>query len=80
VDEQTTLQRHLGHVRKGNRKPQVPPHTPENDIARIVTPFEGIRRGDRHVSPYQIPIRFSQRYPNKRLCFTDPSDDAATLD
>jgi hypothetical protein len=29
-----------------------------------VTPFEGIRRGDGHVSPYQILIliRFSQRY------------------
>jgi hypothetical protein len=37
-------------------------HTPENDIARIVTPFEGIGRGDGHVSPYQILIRFSQRY------------------
>jgi predicted P-loop ATPase len=38
------------------RKPQVPPHAPENDIARIVTPFEGIRRGDGHVSPYQILV------------------------
>ena len=62
VDEQTTFERHLGHMRKGNRKPQVPPHTRENDIARIVTPFEGIRRGDGHVPPYQILIRFSQRY------------------
>jgi hypothetical protein len=62
VDEQTTFERHLGHVRKGDRKPQVPPNAPENDIARIVTPFEGIRRGDGHVSPYQILIRFSQRY------------------
>ena len=40
---------------------------PENDIARIMTPFEGVRRGDRHVSPYQILIRFSQRY--LYLCF-----------
>ena len=62
VDEQTTFERHLGHVRKGDRKPQVPPHAPENDIARIVTPFEGVRRDDGHVSPYQILIRFSQRY------------------
>ena len=37
-------------------------HTSENDIARIVTPFEGIRRGDGHASPYQILIQFSQRY------------------
>jgi hypothetical protein len=28
-----------------------------------MAPFEGIRRGDGHVSPYQILIRFSQRYP-----------------
>jgi hypothetical protein len=42
VNEQTTFERHLGHVRKGDRKPQLPPHTPENDIARIVTPFEGV--------------------------------------
>jgi len=39
VDQQTTFQRHLGHVRKGNRKPQVPLRTPENEIARVVTPF-----------------------------------------
>jgi hypothetical protein len=54
VNEQTTFERHLGHVRKGDRKPQVPPHAPENDIARMVTPFEWIRRGDGQVSPYQI--------------------------
>jgi hypothetical protein len=46
---------HLGHVRKGDRKPQVPPHAPENDVARILTPFEGIRRGDGHVSPLPDP-------------------------
>jgi len=51
----------MGHVRKGDRKSQVPPHTPENDIARIVTPFEGIRRGDGHVSPYQILIPYGQK-------------------
>src|SRR5215467_11531830 len=62
VNEKTTFERHLGHVRKGDRKPQVPPHAPENDIDRIVTPFEGIRRGYGHASPYQILIRFSQRY------------------
>jgi hypothetical protein len=62
VDKQTTFQCHLGHVRKGDRKPPVPPHAPENDLARIVAPFEGIRRGNGHVSPYQILIRFSQRY------------------
>ena len=39
VDEQTTFERHLGHVRKGKRKPQVPPNAPENNIARIGTPF-----------------------------------------
>ena len=31
-----------------------------------MTPFEGIRRGDGHVSPYQILIRFSQRYRVQR--------------
>src|SRR6516164_6714474 len=51
---QTTFECRLGHVRKGDRKPQVPPHALGNDLARIVTPFEGIRRGDGHVSPYQI--------------------------
>src|SRR5262245_65912290 len=45
VNEQTTFERHLGHVRTGDRKPQVPPRAPENVIARIVAPFEGIRRG-----------------------------------
>ena len=63
VDEQTPFERHLGHARKGDRKPQVPPHTPENDIARIMTPFEGIRRGDGHVSPYQILVRFFATIP-----------------
>jgi hypothetical protein len=48
VDKQASFERHLGHVRKGDREPQVPPHAPENDIARIVTPFEGIGRGDGH--------------------------------
>jgi hypothetical protein len=28
VDEQTAFERHLGHVRKPDRKSQVPPHTP----------------------------------------------------
>jgi hypothetical protein len=28
-----------------------------------VTPFEGIGGGDGHVSPYQMPTAFSQRYP-----------------
>jgi hypothetical protein len=32
VDEQTTFQRYLGQVRKGDRKPQVTPHAPENDM------------------------------------------------
>src|SRR5215467_15711661 len=63
VDEQTGFERHLGHVRKGNRKRQVPPHTPENDIARIMTSFEGFRRGNGHVSPYQMPIRFFHTIP-----------------
>ena len=63
VNEQTTFERHLGHVRKGDRKPQIPPHAPENNIARIVTPFEGIGRGDGHVSPYQMPIRFFATKP-----------------
>jgi hypothetical protein len=67
VDEQTTFERHLGHVRKGDRKPQVPPHAPENDIARIVTPFEGIRRGDGHVSPYQILVPVFATIPVRRL-------------
>src|SRR5262249_24496585 len=67
VDEQTTFQRHLGHVPKGNRKPQVPPHTPENDIARVVTPFEGVRRGHGQVSPYQVLSHFSHRYQNLRM-------------
>jgi hypothetical protein len=57
-------ERHLGHVCKGDRKPQVPPHTPENDIARIMTPFEGIRRGAGHVSPYQILVRFFATIPD----------------
>jgi hypothetical protein len=39
VDEQNTFQRHLGHVRKGDRKPQASPNASEDDIARIVTPF-----------------------------------------
>jgi len=42
VDEHTAFERHLGHMRKRDREPQVPPHTPENDVARIVTPFEGV--------------------------------------
>ena len=62
MDEQTTFERHLGHVRKGNWKPHGPPHTPENNIASSA-PFEGIRRGDGQVSLYQILIRFLQRYP-----------------
>jgi len=37
---------------------------PEDDIARIMTPFERVRRGNQHVSPSQISIRFSQRYPS----------------
>ena len=67
VNAQTAFERHLGHVRKGDRKPQVPPHAPENDIARIVTPFEGIGRGDGHVSPYQMPIRFFATIPDIQL-------------
>jgi hypothetical protein len=39
-------------------------HTPENDIARIMTPFEGIRRGVGHVSPYQILVRFFATIPS----------------
>jgi hypothetical protein len=63
VDEQTAFERHLGHVRKRDQKSQVPPHTPENDLASIVTPFEGIGRGDGHVSPYQMPMRFFATIP-----------------
>jgi hypothetical protein len=55
MDKQTTLERHLSHVGKRDREPQVPPHALEDDVPRIVTPFEGIRRRDRHISPYQIP-------------------------
>ena len=33
MDKHTAFERHLGHVRKGDRKPQAPPHAPENDIA-----------------------------------------------
>jgi len=62
VDEQTTFESHPGHMLKMRSETLVPAHAPENDIARIVTPFERIRRGERHVSPYQILIRFSQRY------------------
>ena len=66
MDEQTTFERHLGHVRKRDRKPRVPPRAPKNDVARIVTPFEGIRRGDGHVSPYQNRSVFSRRCPSVR--------------
>lgn len=40
MNKPSPFQRHLSHVRKGNAEPQVPPHTPENDVTRIVTPFE----------------------------------------
>jgi hypothetical protein len=55
MEEQATLERHLRHVGKRDREPQVPPQAPEDDVSRIVTPFEGVRRSNRHVSPYQIP-------------------------
>jgi hypothetical protein len=54
MDEQPALERHLGHVHERDRKPQVPSHAPEDDVARIMAPFEGIRRRHGHVSPYQI--------------------------
>jgi hypothetical protein len=36
--------------------PQLPLHAPEHDIARIVTPFEGIKGGDGHVNLITVPI------------------------
>jgi hypothetical protein len=39
----------------------------------IVAPFKGIRRGDGHASPYQILIRFLQRYPERRLSIVQPA-------
>src|SRR5262249_8259686 len=66
MDEQATLERHLRHVGKRDREPQVPPHAPEDDVSRIMTPFEGIQRSNRHVSPYQIPTPNFATIPNGR--------------
>jgi hypothetical protein len=42
MDEQATFERHLSHVRKRDRELQVPPQAPQDNVTRIVAPFEGI--------------------------------------
>src|SRR5450755_804104 len=37
---------------------EIPAHTPHDNVAWIVSPFERIGCGDGHVSPYQIGTQF----------------------
>ena len=64
ADGQPSLLGYFRHLRDRNWIPQIPPHAPHDDVARIVSPFEWIRAGDGHVSPLpDRPHRFSQRNP-----------------
>jgi hypothetical protein len=56
ADGQPSLHGYFRHLRDRNWIPQIPPHAPHDDVARIVSPFEWIRGGDGHVSPYQIGL------------------------
>ena len=64
ADGQTSFRRHLRHLRHRERITQIPPYAPHDDVARIVSPVEGIVRGDWHVPnlPDRHP-RFSQWNP-----------------
>src|ERR1700737_727354 len=62
ADRQTSFRGHLTHLCHRNRVAKIPAHAPHDDVSRIMSPFEGIGCGDRHVSPYQTgPPQFSQQ-------------------
>src|ERR1700693_5309209 len=49
---------------------EIPAHTPHDNVAWVVSPFERIGYGDGHVSPYQIGtqcFRNGTRYGKERL-------------
>ena len=50
ADEQASFYGHLGHLGDREGVPQIPAHTPQDDVTRIMSPFEGIGCGNRHVS------------------------------
>src|ERR1700685_3463706 len=56
ADGQTSLPGHLRHLCHREGVAEIPAHTPHDDVAWIVSPFERIGCGDGHVSPYQIGI------------------------
>jgi hypothetical protein len=60
-DEQTSFDSHFTHLCHRERVPKISPHTPQDDVTRIISPFERIGCGDRHVSPYQIDPQRNQR-------------------
>jgi len=62
ADGQTSFCGNLTHLGKRKWVPQIPTHAPHDDVTWIMSPFEGIGCGNRHVSPYQrAAIGFSQR-------------------
>jgi len=64
ADGQTSFCGNLTHLGQRKWVPQIPTHAPHDDVTWIVSPFEGIGCGNRHVSPYQrAAIGFSQRNP-----------------
>src|SRR5450755_2897852 len=56
ADRQTSFRGHLAHLCRRNRVAEIPTHTPHDDVTRIMSPLEGIRRGDWHISPYQTTL------------------------
>src|SRR3977135_3633912 len=53
ADGQTPLRGHFTHLCHRNRVAKIPAHAPHDDVTRIMSPFEGIGCGDRHISRYQ---------------------------
>src|SRR4051812_44374120 len=56
ADRQTSFRGHFPHLCHRNRIAEIPAHTPHDDVARIMSPLEGIGSGDRHISPYQTGL------------------------
>jgi len=56
TDEHASFNGHLTHLCYGERVPEIPAHTPQDNVTRIMSPFEWIACGDRHVSRYQTRL------------------------
>jgi len=66
---QTALGQHLGHVLIRQWMSQIPAYGQQNDLARVVTPFERIDRPPDIDSPYQVTTNWnSQRNRAEQVC------------